>query len=240
MSQLKKAIKLIEDSKNVSIFPYGDEKSEIIPLSLALLYSLRKIGKNVNLLIEEMPEKFKFLIPSLDFISYPRNFLLSIPKKNAEVSQIRYEKNGEGLKIYFTLEKGNLKKDSLLLNVINPLPDLLINLGAKDQKHLKQFFPEKSLNCPILNIHSLTSKKSSIVETVFNFIKSINENLFNKEISTPLLTSLIIFSENFQNQNTTPALFEIAAFLAKQGASPKEIVNYLYKNNQPLKKGEVC
>ena len=72
------------------------------------------------------------MTPSLDFISYPKNFVISIPNKVANISQIFYEKNDEALKIHLTLENGNIKKDNIAFYFSETKPDLIITLGIKD------------------------------------------------------------------------------------------------------------
>src|ERR1035437_8149474 len=102
---------LISDSKNIYLIT--SQEPEAIASTLALFYTLKDLGKNVNLIIDFLPEHLKFLAPSLDFISYPKNFVVSIPNNVAQISQIYYEKNTEALKIHLTLENGNIKKDNI-------------------------------------------------------------------------------------------------------------------------------
>ena len=100
MDFFQEAKKVIDEARNIYILPSKNNQDESISSSLALFYTLRKLKKNVNLIVEEIPEKLRFLIPSLDFISEPKNFVISIPNSKAEVSQIQYEKNEKDLKIY--------------------------------------------------------------------------------------------------------------------------------------------
>src|SRR3989344_1749129 len=90
---------LISQAKSICIIP-SQHEPESLTAALALFYTLRELNKNVNLIIEEVPEKLQFLIPSLDFISSPKNFVISIPRSLADVSQIYYEKNEEHVKIH--------------------------------------------------------------------------------------------------------------------------------------------
>jgi len=102
---------IIADSKNIYIIP--QEEPEELVCALALFYTLKELNKNVNLIIGELPENLKFLAPSLDFISYPKNFVISVPNRIADISQIYYERNDNNLKIHLTLEKGIIKKDDV-------------------------------------------------------------------------------------------------------------------------------
>ncbi|MEK7080464.1 MAG: hypothetical protein AAB925_01355, partial [Patescibacteria group bacterium] len=135
MENLEQAKQLINDSKNIYIIPEGNSEPDSVATALALFYTLKELDKNVNLVIdEELPENLKFLIPSLDFISYPKNFVISIPNKVADISQIFYDKDEQGLKVHLTLNKGVIKKDDISFYFSDAKPDLIITLGIKDFK----------------------------------------------------------------------------------------------------------
>lgn len=269
MDLFQEAKKLINETKNIYILPSTNNQDDSIPTSLALFYILKKLKKNVNLIVEKFPEKFHFLIPSLNFISEPKNFVISIPASKGEVSQIQYEKSEEGLKIYLTLDKGNIKKNDISFSFNISKPDLLITVGNKNLLPNQNF----SIEGPILNIDNqilldknyltplenqrfltgqaeqtslgekplteqagnknfsqvnLIKSNSSLAEIVSDFLKSVNEDLIEKNISTCLLTGIIVSSENFQNRETSVKTFETAAFLVKKGASHQQIIDELY------------
>ena len=239
MNLFQEAKKLIEESQNIYILPSKDNQNESIPSSLALFYSLRKLKKNVNLIVEEFPEKLRFLIPSLDFISEPKNFVISIPSSKAEVSQIQYEKNEKNLKIYLTLNKGNIKKNDISFSFNIPKPNLLITVGNKELPP-RQYF---DAGTSILNIDNQRGNKnfgrinlikndSSLTEIITNFLKSTNNGLIEKNIATCLLAGIILSSENFQDQKTSFETFETAAFLTKKGALYQQIINSLYPHTR--------
>jgi hypothetical protein len=233
--------KIISDSKNICIIPSKDP--EAISSAMALFYTLKELDKNVNLIIEDIPENLKFLSPSLDFISYPKNFVISIPTNVAKISQIYYEKNNEALKVFLTLENGTIKKDNISFYFSETKPDLVITLGIKDySKELSGRLNPFGflLDSPILNIDSEDFDKDneqknkkfgrinligkiSIAETVFNLTKNINENS-----AKCLLTGLVICTDNFK-KNITADIFEIASILMKKGSSLEEIKNNFYK-----------
>src|SRR3989344_2730509 len=128
------AEQLISESKNIYIVPSEEDGGESIPVALALFYTLKNLNKNVNMLIQNFPEKLNYLIPSLDFISYPKNFVISIPNNTADVSQIYYEKTDENLKIHLTVNKGAVKKDNISFYYSDAKPDLIITMGIGDFK----------------------------------------------------------------------------------------------------------
>ncbi len=240
--ELQESKNIIAESKNICLIP--SKEPEAIALTLALFYTLRNLGKNVNLIIENFPENLKFLSPSLDFISYPKNFVISIPNKVANISQIFYEKNDEVLKIHLTLENGNIKKENIAFYFSEAKPDLIITLGIKDYSQelsgsLNPF--GFLLDSPILNIDNgqdlpaqTDNKKfgkinliedKSLTEIIFSLIK--NENPIKKDLADCLLSGIVIYTDNFKNRITAD-IFEISSGLMKSGANLQNIVKNIY------------
>jgi len=236
---------IISEAKNIYIVPEENLNPEAITSALALFYTLKELGKNVNLIIENFPEDLNFLTPALDFISYPKNFVISVPNKIAGVSQIYYEKNDDALKIHLTIEKGTIKKDDIVFYFSENKPDLVITLGIKDyQSQLEGRLNSFGflLDSPILNIDNIQNNENfgkinltsdfSITEIVIDLIKSLNNDSVKKESANCLLAGLVIHTDNFRNFNLTANIFENTAYLMKKGADLKEITNSFYKYKQ--------
>jgi len=236
--QFQETKQIISEAKNIYIIPEENLNPEAIASALSLFYTLKELGKNVNIIIENFPENLKFLTPSLDFISYPKNFVVSIPNKIAEVSQIYYEKNDDALKIHLTIEKGTVKKDDVSFYFSEAKPDLIITLGIKDYRNqlenrLNSF--GFLLDSPILNIDNIQDNKNfgkinltdnqSITEITLDLIKNLNSGTINKESVNCLLTGLITYTDNFRNFNVTADIFQTAGYLMKNGADLQEIKN---------------
>lgn len=259
MEGINQTKQLILEAKNICLIP-SENEPEAIVCALALFYTLKELGKNANLILENFPEKFNFLIPSLDFVSQPKNFVISIPRSVADVSQIYYEKTEENLKIHLTLDNGQVKKENIAFYFQEPKPDLIITLGIKDfRKHLENNLDSFGflLDSPILNIDALAStnigsqdsfdvaqgknikfgkinliEQKSISEIILGIIKSIDENLVKNKTASCILTGLNICYENFKSEKTSPEIFEIAADLIKKGAENKKINENLNKTTE--------
>ena len=250
MENLEQAKQLISEAKNIYIIPNGSAEPDSVATALALFYTLKELNKNVNLIInEELPENLKFLIPSLDFISYPKNFVISIPSKVADVSQIFYDKDEQGLKVHLTLNKGVIKKDDISFYFSDTKPDLIITLGIKDFKdHMSQKMDSFGflLDSPILNIDSGGTdvqenknfgkinliRDSSLAETALDLVKNPHIEAIKKEAATCFLAGITAFTENFGNSKVTTETFETASLLTKRGADLKVIKENLWKQPQ--------
>lgn len=241
METLNKAKNLIEKCQDILIFPSPEPQGDSLGSALALFYTLKKLGKNVNVKTGDVPEKFKFLTDSHQ--ASASDFIISINTEGKEISKMRYEKNGNDLKIYLALNKGQVRNEDISLSPFpGPelslhSPDLLITLGAQSLENVPQAFWQ----LPILNIDNqpqnesfgevnLMEMTSSLAEIVTNLIKSLaGQELFDKEIATCLLTGIIWSSQNFRNPKTRPKTFETSAFLIERGADHQEIIQHLYK-----------
>src|SRR3989338_5074292 len=213
MESLQEAKKCIAEANNICIIPSQTNEPESLTSALALFYTLKELHKNVNPIMEDLPEKLIFLTPSLDFISSPKNFVISIPRAQADVSQIYYEKNEDNLKIYLTLDKGTLKKDQIYFYFSEAKPDIVITLGIQDfQKELEGKLDSFGflLGCPIINI---------------------DENVIKKNIANCLLSGLIMYYKNFTSIKTNDQVFKISSDLIKKGANHQEIIDNIYKTN---------
>jgi len=230
---------IIGEAKNIYLIP--EENLEAISNALALFYTLKEMGKNVNLIIENFPETLNFLTPSLDFISYPKNFVVSIPAKIAGISQIYYEKDDTALKIHLMVENGVIKKDDVDFYFSDEKPDLIITLGIKDyQSQLTGKLNSFGflLDSPILNIDNNQNNKNfgkinlidnfSITEITFDLIKNLSASI-NKDSANCLLSGLIIQTDNFKNFNITANIFENAGYLMKNGADLNMIKESFHK-----------
>ena len=155
MESLQEIKQLLTDAKNICVIPSQTNEPESLSAALALFYTLREMKKNVNLIIQELPENLGFLTPSIEYISQPKNFVISIPKSAAEVSQVYYEKNDESLKIHLTIDKGTIKKDNISFYFSDAKPDLIITLGIQNfQQELEGKLDSFGflLDTPIVNI----------------------------------------------------------------------------------------
>jgi len=251
----EEAKQLITSAKNICIIPQENNGPESITSALALFYTLKELHKNVNLLTTgEFPETLNFLVPSLDFISYPKNFVISIPTNIADISQVYYEKNNENLKIHLTIEKGNIKKEHVSFYVSEAKPDLVITLGIQDfQKQLAGRLDSFGfiLDTPIINIDTDPTntkfgkinliENRTLPEITTSIIKSLDPMLVKKEVANCLLTGLIVSYDNFTSTKTTPQVFETAAELMKHGADHHNILKNIRspKKEQTLLLGEI-
>jgi len=239
---------VLASAKNICIIPAQSDQSrtlttvgESAAAALALFYTLKELGKNVNLLAGRFSEKLDLLVPSLDALTTPKNVVISVPKAAADISQVYYEKNDDQLKIHLTVERGQLKKEHISFYFEESKPDLVITLGIQNfQEALAGTLNSFGylLDAPIVNIdnnlqnlkfgaHNVVEEKS-LAELVLEIIGTQP----GKNAANCLLAGLVMHYENFKSKKTGPEIFQLVSQLIKQGAQYDTIVDSIYQSTQ--------
>ncbi|MFH1780875.1 MAG: hypothetical protein ABH841_02635 [Candidatus Nealsonbacteria bacterium] len=244
MNDFSQAKNLLERSDSVLILPPREIDGDTLASSLALFSTLKKIGKIANVLIGEIPDKFKFLEGWQS--KNTGDFVISINAANKEISSMRYERNNGDLKIYLTVDKGELKAKDVSFPIISRPPGLLITIGIKAWSEVETILAQNSglvSETPVLNIDNhpgnenfgevnlvdTSSSSAEILTNLIRFMESEDEAFLDENIATHLLTGVICASQNFRNPTTMPKTFETSAFLINRGGNHQKIIQHLYK-----------
>lgn len=236
MDNLKKTRKIIEKHQNINILPNPELSKDSFPAALALFYSLKKLGKNVNLLTKKNSEIFDFLVNEKLVSSQEANFRISIREVGVKLSDLFYEKTTSGINLFLKTEGGTLSKEDISFEKLSN-DVVLITVGVNSFKDAQSFI-EKEPDY-IINIDNTTTNENfghaNVIETstatlseaVLNIISFLSENLFDEKISTPLLAGILHQSSTSRNATLNPQTFEKIGFLVDQGADLKTISNKL-------------
>ncbi|MBI2042515.1 MAG: hypothetical protein HYT21_02115 [Candidatus Nealsonbacteria bacterium] len=258
MESLIKAQKLIESSQDILIFPSAEAQGDSLGAAMALFFTLKKLGKNVNLSADAIPERFQFLA---DTKEPPRDFIISVNTAENVISKLRYEKNENGLKIYLTTKGSSLKPAHISFpsEEINDIigaeertardPDLAIIIGAASLESLGDYFKKNAEllsqisilnldNQPFnenfgdINLLEITSALSEITLDLIEALESSQTDLLDQKTATALLTGIIWSSQNFRNPRTRPKTFKAAVSLIDRGADHQAIIHHLYRQKK--------
>lgn len=256
LTDTKKSIELIKRAQNIVLVPPKNVSGDIIGSAFALFSTLSKLGKNANILLDEIPQKF-------DFLSCSQNSTIVVNSRGKEIEEVRYEKNENDLKIHLSLKNGQVLEEDIKTLCFDikaalltdpsqiPLsPDLVITIGVKSREETKYFEEKPGLlyDSPILNIDTqienegfgeanlVETSSLSLCEILFELFSALTDDLgweiIDKETATFLLTGLIAGSQNFQSPRTRPKTLKTAASLIEKGADHQKIVQNLYKERE--------
>lgn len=249
MDSFSFAKNILGNAQTIAVAPGEDFHGDAFAASLALFSILRKLGKETTFLAQEIPPKLRFLHDEL--IARPQETLLAINVQGRKLNQLRYEKSGDRLKIYLSLEEGSLKQSDLVLSpaqsfsfqpILTKAPDVFVTVGVSRLDALEKKLPSfNGSSATILNIDNtadnerfgslnlIDSKTPSLSELLGDFIFSAHEDIIDQRIATILLAGLLLGSQNFRHPKTGPKTFERVALLLEKGADHQLVVKHLYK-----------
>jgi len=212
---------LIEASENILISLPQEVDGDNFCGALALFYTLKKLGKKVNLISPHFPEKLKFLINE-EVLENQNSLLISMKMKGGKIDKIRYEKDSQELKFYLNLKNGEIEIENISFKTSEEMPDLIITLEEGGLVFNPTLAAKEKL---IL----YKSSSLSVCQTINNFLESFEENLIQGKIATCLLAGLIVFTQNFQNSKVNPEILKEVSWLIKRGADYQSVIKYFYK-----------
>ena len=249
-SQFLQAIQAFEATQNILILPSQPADGDSIGSALALFQVLKAKGKNVSVVLTaELPEIFKFM-PGSDSIlpnaSVYSDFVITIDLKNQSASNVKHEIVDNKINIIVTPEHGTLLPEQVSFPTPQKKYDLLVILDAASPTQLGEFYKQNYLifgEIPSINIdHHVSNTNFASMNLVDKNASSTTQILFDlfkaykieitADIATLLLTGLITDTGSFQNDNTTPEAFDLAAELIEAGGRQQEIIKNIYKTKQ--------
>lgn len=243
----KKIKKVIDKFQNITLLPSSELQSDSFPASLALSYSLKKLGKNVNLIYKHLPEKFNFLIKKDEFQTLDADFLISIKESGLKLSQIFYEKIEDNLNLYLKTNGDKLKKENIILKPLNSKP-LLITIGIESLDKIKDILKKEKFE-------SIINLDSSLILSNFYRLKTGNSfRLFRRALnklkfSNEENTGWVTLKENdfketksfpselpFTLEKLTSSIFPFQNFLClwENKSSPISVQGVFYSPNKKI------
>lgn len=240
-------------AEKILIVTHRKPDGDGIGSSLALFRVFQKMNKQVTLACaDEIPETYHFLPEVKKFvqdISGGRDLIITLDCSQAEVGKLKYNLEGNKMNIILTPKKGSLTAQNVRFSQSSSDYDLIFIVDVADPPQLGEIYSNNVdlfYNIPTINIdHHISNTEfgkvnyinpaaSSTAEIMPKIIHTINtdKNLIDADIATDLLTGIITDTGSFQNPNTSPLSFDIAAELLEAGGRQQEIIRKIYKTKE--------
>jgi nanoRNase/pAp phosphatase (c-di-AMP/oligoRNAs hydrolase) len=184
MNALEQAIEIISKSDNPLIILPKQTNFDQLGSAASLFYTLNKSGKFVNYFPKKLPQNYPLKFEKTFF---PKNLVITI--KDKEVSELRYEKEKQLLKIFLTVKDGKINKNNIKIDALpnyKQETDLIIAIGLQNLEQIGEFY-EKNFKLfyenPILNIdNKKTNSRFGNINLVIEEkpISLILKNLFRQ------------------------------------------------------------
>jgi len=187
--EIKKSALLFKKSENILLLP-NQKDQESISCALYLFYSLKKIGKKVNLFLNEVPEYMNDFLPSIDDIVFPNRVSILIKNGLKKIKKLTYQKKDKDLLLNFFLDENSiLTKNNFRFLFSYNVFDLAVFIGTSDQDNK---LLEKNIEfSKSININYPKNKNN------FMTVNLVSENFSLSEISQKIIEKI----ENKKHSN---------------------------------------
>lgn len=165
MDFLEQTEQLYMDWQNILVAPPKNPSAEDLESSLALFYTLKKLGKKVNILIDGLEQNIQPSLSNAEPNSI-KEFVVSIDASDKEITEMRYEKNKNRLDVHLSLKKGEIRDTDISLTqpCENEEQKILVVSGLKktdtQQKNSLQRIPKIKLLSRVLHKLEIDRKKN--------------------------------------------------------------------------------
>ncbi len=239
---------LLEQKNNILITFQKDGKGDAIGSAVALKLFLEKLGKKVDIVVDEfnLPSSFKFLKKTSEIkskFSHLQKFMIMVDIRETGMEQITYDVKDEKLYICVTPKNGVIDKQNISTAQTDFTYDLIITLDTQDLESIGGIYSNNTnlfYSTPILNIDHNSANEHygqinftditacSTAEILYKLMTKLGDEYINKEISTALLTGMIAHTRSFKTNNVRPQSLVVASKLMSGGADREIIIRHLY------------
>ncbi|MEK7528729.1 MAG: DHH family phosphoesterase, partial [Patescibacteria group bacterium] len=246
------ARQLIEKAKAILVIPSCPPDGDSLGSATALYLVFKKLGKETTVVCADpVPEVLTFLPSTAEVtkneLHFTRDLIVTLDCPNAEVENVKYDIQPNKVNIIISPKRGLLSRDNVHIDYAKVPYDLIITVDAGDVSQFGKIYEDNTELfhlIPVINIdHHVSNSNfgklnlvdvmaSSATSIVFDMIESMDRRLIDADVATLLLVGVITDTGSFQNPNTTPDSFAIAARLIEYGARQQEIIQHVYKTKK--------
>lgn len=254
MDNQTQIITKISEAKNILITVGSNPSVDVLTSALGLTLAIDKMKKHSSAIFSgEIPPIMKFLHPEKTFENSTesfQDFIILLDKEKAD--KLRYKVEGNLVKIFITPYHTTISPTDLRFEQGDLNVDLIIALGVQEQGDIDKAATahgkilhsattitiNNGLKSDFGAINSAIPDISSYSEAISKLILNMDEKLLSKQISTALLTGIVIETEQFSNARTTPDTMTIASKLLGSGADQQLIVREIKGMSTPIEQSE--
>lgn len=249
LSEIDQIKKVLEDSKYILLVFPTQSNGDALAAAAALKLFFERSHKQADVVVDNftLPKNLKFLPGSgavKKELSNLQKFIIKVDISKAPIETLSYDVKDNWLSIYLTPKQGVISKNELRTAQTTFKYDLIITLNTPDLESLGTIFYNNTdlfYRVPILNIDYQASNErygqinlidlasTSVSEVAYKILKQIPTTPIDGELSTALLTGMIVATKSFKNPNITPHTLHLASQLITSGAEREKIVHQLYR-----------
>lgn len=252
----QQATELIRDAESILIMTHERPDGDALGSMLALGMVLKKLGKQVGMVATGPQSTIHAFLPKIDeineTIAASNDFVISIDTTTSQVEKILYKRASETELNIFITPKGEAKitEQAITFRPGEAEWQLIIVLDCSDMSRIGALYEQNAdlfYKVIVINIdhhpgndyfgkvNLVDFTATSTAEILVSLFESLgrDKQLIDEDVATCLLTGIMGDTSSFQNSNTTPKSFTVAAQLVAAGARQQEIVRNVFKT-KPL------
>lgn len=238
---VQKIRELIAKNENIGIAVGKDPGIDKMGAGLALYLSLGNLGKSVNIACPTEPTVEISSLVGIDKVkntldSGKGDLIVSFPDRG-DIKKISYTREDGMLNIIVKAADEGLTFDEreVKFRKGGEVPTLLFIVGVPRLSDLGNLFDAESLkDTTTVNIDNKAENQgygdivlasnnfSSVSENVSSLVVALDLKM-DIDVAQNLLSGISAATDNFQNPNTSPLAFEMAALLLKKGATRQKV-----------------
>ncbi len=250
------AVELIRDANSILLLTHERPDGDALGSMLATAMVLTKLGKTVSMVAGGPIAPLHNFLPQIgdvkNALQASSDFVISINTALVGVEKILYKRaSDQELNIYITPKHGELITDQQVSFRSGETQwQLIMVLDCSDTSRLGALYEQNAdlfYKVPVINIdhhpgndyfgkvNLVDFTATSTAEILVSLFESLGQgsSLLNEDVATALLAGIMSDTASFQNSNTTPKSFTVAAQLVAAGARQQEIVRHIFKT-KPL------
>jgi nanoRNase/pAp phosphatase (c-di-AMP/oligoRNAs hydrolase) len=239
----QQVIDRLKQATNVLVTVSSNPSVDQLAACIGLTLVLNKNGKHATAVFSgQVPSTIEFLQPEKTIEKNTdslRDFIIALDKSKAD--KLRYKVEDKVVKIFITPYQTSISEKDLEFSQGDFNVDVVVTLGVHQQADLDQAITShgrilhdatvisinRDPNGNLGNINWEDSKASSLSELVATLSSEIDNNIFDSQNSTALLTGIVSETNRFSNDKTSAQTMNISARLMTAGANQQLVATKL-------------
>lgn len=241
--EFEQVVDKLKSAQNILVTVSTDPTVDQFAACLGLTLILNKLNKHANAVFSgRVPSTIDFLKPEKTLEKNTdslRDFIIALDKSKAD--KLRYKVEDNVVKIFITPYKTSISEKDLEFSQGDFNIDAIIALGVQDKHHIDQAILAHgrilhdaavvSINTAkqsrLGSINWSDARASSLCEMVADVAMELDNNVFDSQNSTALLTGIVAETDRYSNDKAAPHTMSVAGLLMSAGASTQLVSNEL-------------
>ena len=224
----------LDKAKKILITSAQDADFDTLAACINLGKLLKAQGKKISLHIptDKYSKQVFELFPTGDLKliqkTNPDSFILSLPKEDAVVKDVKWKEEKGNIEIYITTEKGSIPTNSVTMQPHRAMFDLVLTVGVGELEQIGEFFRKNSSIFSKNRVFAIPESHISQSANVFEYLLENFENV-GADIATDLFAGFL-WKTNGLRYDTKSSTSELLKFFINQKANFQSASKKAFQN----------